>query len=94
MGARRTVARPLSRGVVFENTAVKEATPAKVEERPQGSSRAQGTVNMLRDHPEPDAAVVVMGRAHVAGEVVMLGRMTFALGDRDERAAAPAPVPK
>lgn len=28
---------------------------------------AQGTVRMLRDHPEPDAAVVVMGRAHVAG---------------------------
>ena len=28
---------------------------------------AQGTVRMLRDHPEPEAAVVVMGRAHVAG---------------------------
>lgn len=28
---------------------------------------ADGTVRMLRDHPEPDAAVVVMGRAHVAG---------------------------
>lgn len=28
---------------------------------------AQGTVRMLRDHPGPDAAVVVMGRAHVAG---------------------------
>jgi len=28
---------------------------------------AEGTVRMLREHPEPDAAVVVMGRAHVAG---------------------------
>ena len=28
---------------------------------------AQGTVRMLGDHPGPDAAVVVMGRAHVAG---------------------------
>jgi hypothetical protein len=28
---------------------------------------AEGTVRMLRDHPEPNAAVVVMGRAHVAG---------------------------
>lgn len=28
---------------------------------------AEGTVRMLRDHPEPSAAVVVMGRAHVAG---------------------------
>jgi 3-hydroxyacyl-[acyl-carrier-protein] dehydratase len=34
---------------------------------------------------------VLQGRAHVAGEIVMQGRMTFALGDRDERAAAPAP---
>lgn len=28
---------------------------------------ADGTVRMLREHPEPAAAVVVMGRAHVAG---------------------------
>lgn len=28
---------------------------------------AEGTVRMLRDYPEPSAAVVVMGRAHVAG---------------------------
>lgn len=28
---------------------------------------AEGTVRMLREHPEPSAAVVVMGRAHVAG---------------------------
>lgn len=28
---------------------------------------ARGTVRMLRDHPGQDAAVVVMGRAHVAG---------------------------
>lgn len=28
---------------------------------------AEGTVRMLRDHSEPSAAVVVMGRAHVAG---------------------------
>lgn len=33
---------------------------------------AQGTVRMLRDHPEPDAAVVVMGRAHVTGYVKAL----------------------
>jgi 3-hydroxyacyl-[acyl-carrier-protein] dehydratase len=37
---------------------------------------------------------VLQGRAHVGGDVVMLGRMTFALGDRDERAVAPAPAPK
>jgi len=30
---------------------------------------AEGTVRMFRDHPEPSAAVVVMGRAHVAGYV-------------------------
>lgn len=28
---------------------------------------AEGTVRMLQEHPAPDAAVVVMGRAHVAG---------------------------
>lgn len=28
---------------------------------------AEGTVRMLREHPEPSAAVVVMGRAHVNG---------------------------
>ncbi|HVH41977.1 MAG TPA: hypothetical protein VM925_06520 [Labilithrix sp.] len=28
---------------------------------------AEGTVRMLREHPEPTAAVVVMGRAHLAG---------------------------
>lgn len=30
---------------------------------------ADGTVRMLREHPDPEAAVVVMGRAHVAGYV-------------------------
>ena len=35
---------------------------------------------------------VLQGRAHVNGETVMLGRMTFALGDRDERTVAPAPT--
>ncbi len=35
---------------------------------------AEGTVRMLRDHPEPDAAVVVMGRAHVSGYVSILSR--------------------
>ena len=34
---------------------------------------------------------VLQGRAHVDGETVILGRMTFALGDRDER-SAPAPT--
>jgi hypothetical protein len=33
---------------------------------------ADGTVRMFRDHPEPDAAVVVMGRAHVHGYVNLL----------------------
>jgi len=28
---------------------------------------AEGTVRMLREHPEPSAAVVVMGRAHLLG---------------------------
>lgn len=28
---------------------------------------AEGTVRMLKDHPDPSAAVVVMGRAHVVG---------------------------
>ncbi len=28
---------------------------------------ADGTVRMLREHPEPSAAVIVMGRAHIAG---------------------------
>ncbi len=28
---------------------------------------ADGTVRMLRDHPEPDAALVIMGRAHLPG---------------------------
>ncbi|MBX3226218.1 MAG: hypothetical protein KIT84_28400 [Labilithrix sp.] len=30
---------------------------------------ADGTVRMLREHPDPEAAVVVMGRAHVPGYV-------------------------
>lgn len=31
------------------------------------SLMAAGTVRMLREHPQPRAAIVVMGRAHVAG---------------------------
>ena len=31
---------------------------------------------------------VLQGRAHVNGETVLNGRMTFALGDREERAPA------
>lgn len=39
----------------------------------------EGTVKMLKDHPEPEAAVLVMGRAHVRGvERLLIEKHGFA----------------
>lgn len=43
---------------------------------------AAGTVRMLRDHPDPAAAVIVMGRAHVAGvERLLLDKHGFSTAE-------------
>jgi hypothetical protein len=40
---------------------------------------AQGTVRMLEDHPAAEAAVVIMGRAHVPGYArILVERHGFA----------------
>ena len=53
--------------------------------RPGDSVIIEARVQRLRSR-----VGVLQGRAHVDGETVMLGRMTFALGDRDDRMAPPA----
>ncbi len=55
--------------------------------RPGDSVIIEARVQRLRSR-----VGVLQGRAHVGGETVMLGRMTFALGDRDERSVAPVPT--
>jgi len=50
------------------------------------ATMAEGTIAMLADHPEADAAVVVMGRAHSAGYAEQLiDRFGFTLTDLFER---------